>query len=355
MKIAMDAYYLNKEKTSMGIFQYNIIKSILKINNDIELIIFTDKVPREFEDYKNITFYISKSGMIQRNFYMKKILKSINIDILYATFNIMPFLSRKKYKIILQNHDWSHGVYSENLNEYISGNFYKRMHIYSSKAADINISNSKFTAEQTQNYTGKKSIVIYHDANPFYKDSTGIVKPDFDIPEFFLLYVGRVFPKYKNIISILYAYDRIKKEDKKVKLLIVHSDNFRNDDYNYIKNNKLDIIDIKLLSRENVKYLYKNALATIYPSLYEGFGSPILEAQNSGSPLIVSNKGPIPEVAGDAALYFDGTCDDLYKNIVKILKNPDLRNNLIKKGFENAKRFSWELTAKKTLEVILNG
>jgi len=356
MKVAIDAYYLNRGKTSMGIFQYNLLKNILKLNDNTEFIIFTDNKPHDFQDYNNVSFYISKSNIIQRNYYMKKVLKNIKIDKFYATFNIIPFLAKKKFQIILQNHDWAHGIYSSNLTEYISGNFYKRIHKYSAKVADINISNSKFTSEQTKFYSGKNSVVIYHDADPFYKniDIKGI-KPNIDVPEYFLLYVGRVFPKYKNINSILYAYNKIKKENNKINLIMVHTDKYRNEDYIYIKNNNLNIIDLNGLNIQNVKYLYKKALFTIYPSLYEGFGSPILEAQNSGSPLIVSNKGPLPEVAGNAALYFDGSWNDLYKQIIKNINNQDLREDLIKKGFENARRFSWEYAAKQTLEVILHG
>ena len=356
MKVAIDAYYLNKEKTSMGIFQYNLLKNMVKMNNNIEYIVFTDTQPHDFLGYSNVSFYSSKSNIIQRNYYIRKILKNIKIDKFYATFNIIPFLSKKKFQIILQNHDWAHGIYPSSLTEYISGNFYKRIHTYSAKVADINISNSHFTSEQTKFYSGKNSIVIYHDADPFYKntDIEGI-RPTINVPEYFMLYVGRVFPKYKNIRSILYAYNKIKKENEKIKLIIVHTDNYRNEDYAYIKNNNLNVINLNGLDIQNVKYLYKKALFTIYPSLYEGFGSPILEAQNSGSPLIVSNKGPMLEVAGSGALYFDGSWDDLYKQIDKNINNQNLRQDLIKKGFENARKYSWEYTAKQTLEVILYG
>ena len=121
MKIGIDAYYLNRRKSSLGIFQYNLLKNVLNINNNIEFIIFTDNKPQDFEDYNNVSFCISKSNIIQRNYYMKKILKNIKIDKFYATFNIIPLIAKKKFQIILQNHDWAHGVYPSSLTEYISG------------------------------------------------------------------------------------------------------------------------------------------------------------------------------------------------------------------------------------------
>jgi len=354
MKIGMDAYYLNKPKTSMGIFQFNILKNIIK-RNDLELYIFTDAIPEDFKDYNNAHFFTSNSNIIKRNIYMRKILNKISINVFYATFNIIPVLPNKKYKIVLQNHDWSHGIYSEGLTEKLGGDFYKFLHKYSCIKSNINISNSQFTAKETKKYSNKDSIVIYHDADPFYKDrASKTIRPDLNIPEKYILYVGRVYPKYKNIRSLLYAYNKVKKNADNLGLIIVHSDNFRGNDMEYISKNNLNIIDLKSLSKKNVKYLYEHAFVTIYPSLYEGFGSPIIEAQSSGSPMIISSYGPMPEVGGNASIYFDGTYSDLHNKIIYVLENPDIRQNLIEMGYKNIKRFNWNDTAGKTLEVILN-
>lgn len=355
MKIGIDAYYLNKPKTSMGIFQYNILINILNNYNDIEFHIFTDSYPDEFKKYKNVIFHISDFNIVKRNIYIKKILKKLDIDVFFATFNLIPLLSKKSFKIVLQNHDWSHGVLSEELSNKISGFIYKYLHKYSCIRADLNISNSKFTAGETKKYSGKDSMVIYHDADPFYKNANSkSIKPNLYIPEKYLLYVGRVFPKYKNIKSLLISYNKIIKNND-IKIIIVHSDDYRKDDYNFITENKLRIIDLKSLNMENVKYLYEHAFLTVYPSLYEGFGSPIIEAQSSGSPVLTTTYGPMPEVAGKGAIYFDGSSNDLYNKIMYIIKNENIRNDLIENGYKNSLRFSWHNTAEETMKVILNG
>ena len=103
-------------------------------------------------------------------------------------------------------------------------------------------------------------------------------------------------------------------------------------------------------SNEQLRDLYQHASALVYPSLYEGFGFPLVEAMASGTPVATSkNAGSIPEVAADAAHYFDPRDpSDIAKKIEELL-NPILSKSYVEKGFENIKRFSWDETAKKTI------
>jgi len=106
------------------------------------------------------------------------------------------------------------------------------------------------------------------------------------------------------------------------------------------------------VSRESLSLLYSNADLFVFPSLFEGFGLPVLEAMSCGVPVITSNYGAMAEVAGDAALLVDPyNINEIAEAMYKVLTDQDLRKNLIKKGLERAKQFSWEKTAKETLEV----
>lgn len=99
-------------------------------------------------------------------------------------------------------------------------------------------------------------------------------------------------------------------------------------------------------------YLYNHALAFIFPSLYEGFGIPVLEAFACECPALLSNTSSLPEIGGDAAAYFEPKDALSIRNaIASVIYNNDKRKQLIEKGIEQHKKFSWELTAKKTLEV----
>jgi len=115
---------------------------------------------------------------------------------------------------------------------------------------------------------------------------------------------------------------------------------------------------IKLIKNPHaalLRNLYQNAKMLVYPSLYEGFGFPLVEAMACGAPVVTSlNSGSIPEVAGNAALYFDPRNPaDIARKMEEAL-DPLVAADLIKKGFENIKRFSWDETAKKTIEVYRN-
>jgi alpha-1,3-rhamnosyl/mannosyltransferase len=103
---------------------------------------------------------------------------------------------------------------------------------------------------------------------------------------------------------------------------------------------------------EELMALYRGAEVFVYASLYEGFGIPILEAFSAGCPVIASNVTSIPEVGGDAALYFDPLrVDDMRTLLLRVLKEPELRESLSRMGYARAQQFSWEETARQTLAI----
>jgi glycosyltransferase involved in cell wall biosynthesis len=107
------------------------------------------------------------------------------------------------------------------------------------------------------------------------------------------------------------------------------------------------------VSDEELRGLYASCACFVYPSLYEGFGLPILEAMASGAPVITSNVSSMPEIAGDAALYVDPTdVDAIAAAMLRLSQDEELRRQLIAAGYENVKRFSWEKAARETLAVL---
>lgn len=106
------------------------------------------------------------------------------------------------------------------------------------------------------------------------------------------------------------------------------------------------------LSDRQLSQLLHQALAFVFPSLYEGFGIPVLEAMAAGVPVACSNAASLPEVAGDAALFFDPrSLDEMACQLMRLLSDADLRTSLIRSGRHNVQRFSWSETAKQTLQV----
>jgi len=155
----------------------------------------------------------------------------------------------------------------------------------------------------------------------------------------FLLSVG-IGPR-KNTPRLVSVFKKIKSKKEMQLVLVGYPDR------NYT--NTEGVIVISGIAENELNVLYSKALALIYPSLYEGFGLPILQAFHNRCPVVTSNVSSMPEVAGDAALLVDPRSEDsIAEGIINALKNPE---TLIKKGLIRKKEFSWEKAAKKTLAV----
>ncbi len=174
-----------------------------------------------------------------------------------------------------------------------------------------------------------------------------------NLPEKYLLYVGsRYF--YKNFYYFIRAMRNILYMNSDLSIICAGSEDFNKQDYYYFESLGLKdkIISIKDCDDNSLAYLYKNAIAFVLPSLYEGFGIPILEAFFNGCPVAVSNTSSLPEVAGNAAIYFDPkSLSSIHEAINEIIYNHDLRKELVEKGYKQLKKFSWNNTAKETIKV----
>lgn len=167
----------------------------------------------------------------------------------------------------------------------------------------------------------------------------------------FIFYTGSISPR-KNLIRMIKAFNLIK--DKVPYSLCITGSrqwNFSGFDGLDIDNDRVKIIGF--VSEKELVSLYNLADIYLFPSLYEGFGLPILEAQACGCPVITSEISSCPEVAGDAAIIVNPySVDEIAESIVKLHKNKELQQDLITKGFENIKRYSWKKTSEKLIEIV---
>jgi glycosyltransferase involved in cell wall biosynthesis len=177
---------------------------------------------------------------------------------------------------------------------------------------------------------------------------------NFDFSKPYLLFVSTIEPR-KNIQSIIKAFNWLKQNHKiEHQLVLIGKKGWK---YTPIfeaiqsSNWKNDIHHLNYLSDELVALFYSKADVFVYPSHYEGFGLPVLEAMTLGAPVVASNTSSIPEVAGDAAILIDP--DDfmqIAEALLKVISDSQLRQDLINKGKARASLFSWENTAKQTLK-----
>jgi len=168
----------------------------------------------------------------------------------------------------------------------------------------------------------------------------------------YILFVG-LRGGYKNFDKLLTAYAQSKKLNKDFKLICFGGWKFIAHEQSLIRSLGLGDKVLHYSGPDQIlANLYKYSAVFVYPSLYEGFGIPPLEAMHYGCPVLVSNTSSIPEAVGQAGLYFNPTsADDLSFHLDKILHDDTLRNELIRRGHEQENKFSWDVCAQETLKL----
>ncbi|WP_418626570.1 glycosyltransferase family 4 protein [Anaerosinus sp.] len=175
----------------------------------------------------------------------------------------------------------------------------------------------------------------------------------FDKP--YILFVGNIKPN-KNILGLIRAFSLLKGKSNLNLIIVGKKDGFSTGDNSFRKeylNSKDRIFFTGYISDEKLKEYYINAEVLVFPSLYEGFGLPILEAMASGCPVIASDRASIPETAGDAVIYCNPESPlDIAKKILIVYENKKLKEEMIKKGKVYVRNFQWGKCSSSTVEII---
>lgn len=172
----------------------------------------------------------------------------------------------------------------------------------------------------------------------------------------YFVFVGAFNPR-KNINGLINAYTTFRfTTNHKTKLVIVGEKMFKAKEINqaYKKSPfKEDIILLGRMNRQRLGMVVGAALAMVYPSFFEGFGVPLIEAMSCDIPIAASNTSSIPEVAGDAAIYFDpASTDEIAKAMQQLVENPDLRQQLVERGRVQRNKFSWDTSAENLYRIL---
>lgn len=212
---------------------------------------------------------------------------------------------------------------------------------------------SEFVSRDIQNYTGvgKDKLTITYEAADHIPDKPRMIEALNKHP--FIMYVGRPTP-HKNLPRLIQAFKQLQQTHPNLRLVLVgkHDTNYQQLEDQTKKQGITNVIFTGFVEEGELRWLYENTLAYVFPSLSEGFGLPPLEAMVHGAPVVSSNATCLPEINGDAAEYFDPTdTNDMARAIVAVTNNDKRRQALIKKGHAQVKKYSWRRMAEQTLEV----
>jgi glycosyltransferase involved in cell wall biosynthesis len=377
MKIGIDIRVIGKNRTGDEAYFFGLVKGLMEIDKENEYHLYTDRDPKsdpelareierlDLKDNFKINFVKKTNRFLWNLWYLPMYLRKNPVDI-YHTQYIVPFWFPKNIKLVTTIHDISFNYFPEYIKK--SDLFFLKTFIPRSIRKSYRvIAVSKYSREDIIKFYQSSDEKVDYTYNGidferfnqiFSESRKEDVRKKYRLPENFVLYIGTLQPR-KNIPALVDAFSVLmeKNDQKDLKLVIAGNRQARNFDprideviekYNLQKN----VLFPGWIDEEDKPALYKLANCFVFPSLYEGFGIPIVEAMAAGTPAVCSNKTSLPEVGEEGVLLVDPeNKEEFAKNINKILTDENFRVDLAKNGIEQAKKFSWQKTAMKTLEI----
>src|SRR3989344_319355 len=286
-----------------------------------------------------------------------------DINLVHYTYFEPFFLNLpgiKTQKTVVTVHDLTPLVFKKFFPAGIKGNFKWQIQKLGLKTANAVITDSESSKKDIIKYTGLPSSrvnVVYLAAGEEFKRIKNI-KNKYNLPEKFVLYVGDVTWN-KNLPRLIEAVKKINVSFVMIGSAIMQKNFDRSNPWNQdlskilkLTEDDKKIIKLGFVSQEDLVAIYNLSTVFAMPSLYEGFGLPILEAMSCGCPVVTTKEGSIQEIAGEAAYYVNAyDVDDIANGIGELFFSQKLQQELSEKGLIQAKKFSWKKTAEETIGV----
>lgn len=362
MKIGIDIRTAGGEKAGKGCYTFNIVQNLLKLDKENEYILYSNTKFTGFEDFSNATHkVINKKGL----FWHLEVIRDIKrekVDTFFApTSYIIPAFIPKKIKSILTVHDLVAFLFPDTHNKkavFIEKLLLKRALKKANYVLPVS-KNTKNDLLKKFKLEESKIRVLYCSADTSFRPIERGTLDEFikktQLPNNFILAVGTISPR-KNYINLIKAFAIFTNTHSDYHLIIVGKKGWQYEDvFKEIngKGIKGRVHFLDYLSQKSLINLYSLAKAFVFPSFYEGFGIPPLEAMKCDCPVIASNRSSIPEVVGEAAIKIDPeNPEEIAAAMKKIVEDPELRKSLIEKGRTRAEEFSWEKSAKELHELL---
>ncbi len=340
------------------VFAKNLLINLVKQGSEHEFVFFVNQESAKIFDIKehNVKIIIKYFKKISRmrlilyqQFGLVRKLKKEKIDLLYCPSVAVPIFYKKK---IVTIHDCAFLRFKDEVS--LISRLYLKLSFWLVKSFSLKIVTvsefSKLEISELLKISLDKIIVISEGIPKLASINADIVNKVLDkfnlMNKNYFFYIGNHRPR-KNIQNLLKAWDCFSKKNNNYYLVMAGK-------INNLKNSKINnIYSVGIIDEEEKTSLYKMSRALFFPSLYEGFGLPVLEAQSLGVPVITSNISSLPEIAGEGAILINPRdYIDISLGLEKIIDSNFNKEELINKGYENLKRFSWDKTVSILLKII---
>lgn len=353
-KILINALQFSPDGAGISKYSYKLAEAIMKNNKNVDVLCRKDMVGNFENKERLISIDVSKSSdrIIKEQVKLLKLYK--NYDIVHFLDYATPALY--KGKKIATIHDMAMHTMKD---KYTKGQVLTKTILLKNtiKHADKLICISEFTKKELLKYypdVDERKIEVAYNGFEYNEielneEEEKKILNKFNINKEYLLFVGTLSP-HKNIERLGEAFNQIKKQGHNYQLVICGKKGWLYEDiFKKVKQLGLEreVIFTGYVTDEELETLYKNTKLFVFPSLYEGFGFPPIEAMARNVPVLTSREGALPEVVGDAAIFCDAyDINDIAQKIINTLIDKNLYDLLTEKGIERIKYFSWRNTCK---------
>lgn len=373
-RIAIDAQSVWGQRTGIGNYTYHLVENLPKIDQKNQYFYifnsFSKKLPQlSAFQYKNVTPIFTRIPNLWYNhtnrqqlykWWFPFLLKQLNIELFHGTDFIGTY--HNSFKTIITVHDLSFCHYPQFFPNYLN-NLRSEMSPHLNQAHTI-ITDSDSTSRDIETFYPQvdkntiKRIYLGID-DVFFKPVDEITiektKTKYKLPQQFFLFLGTLEPR-KNLVGLISAYRQLPNNIKQTYPLVIAGKKgwLYEPIFEMIKKPDLNphIHVLGYVANDDIPAILQAAILFVYPSFYEGFGLPVLEAMASGTPVITSNTSSLIEISADVAYLINpNNTDSIIEGIINLISNQEYYNYLKKSGPSHAKTFSWEKMVKEVINV----
>lgn len=377
MNIGFDAKRAYQNSTGLGHYSRTLISSLAEFYPDNKYFLFTPEITDSYNTtgFSNIQTIFPNQlpssffKSVWRSKWVNKDLLKNKIDVYHGLSHEIPVgINKTDIKSVVTIHDLIFERYPDQYKP-VDRMIYRKKFLHACTHADKVIAISKQTKQDIIDFykvPEEKIVVCYQSCNPSFSQIISspqkeAIRSLYKLPDKFFLYVGSIIER-KNLLTICKALAEIQNP---IPLVVIgDGSGYKQTVENYIRENSIDNKVIFLSADKTISSLesfrssadfpaiYQMATALIYPSIFEGFGIPVLEALNSRLPVITSNTSCLPETGGDAAILVNPeSSSELKQAMVAVASNNTLKSEMADKGIKHAKNFSPQICAEAVMKV----